>query len=589
MKMSNYFIETERETPSEIQFPGQQFLLRAGYFRPLAAGIYTYLPFGLRCLRKIEGIIRSEMEKNGALEISMPLIQPAELWKESQRWYKIDAEMGRFIDRNSREMVLAMTHEEAVADLTRRLIHSYRQLPALVYQIQIKFRDDPRPRGGLIRTREFTMKDGYSLDTNSEGLDRQYKALYQAYFNIFRKCGMDVLAVKSDTGIMGGSLAHEFMVLTPIGEDTIFICNQCHYSANRQVASFAKSAHPRETSLPLEQIATPDCKTIDELADYLAIPKSKTAKAVFFMANMPGRDGYIEKFVFAVIRGDLEINEMKLARVLDTHKLRPATELEIKEIGAVPGYASPIGISNAMVVIDDSIPESVNLVAGANIQGYHLRNVNYPRDFSATYVADIASAQDGDLCAICQSPLYIERAVEVGHIYKLDSEFSNTMGCTFQDLNGQIKPIQMGCYGIGIGRVLSTIAEIYRDEHGLCWPISVSPFQIHLIYLRSRKGTDIDEISEKVYMDLISAGFEVLYDDRDVSAGVKFMDSDLIGLPIRLTISERSIKNGGGELKLRSDSESQIVPLESIVGTLRQTITQLFKELEDKLSAVIYQ
>ncbi len=588
MKMSHYFVETLREAPADIQFNSQQYLLRAGYFRPLAAGIYSYLPLGLRSLKKIEEIIRVEMAKIGALEISMPIVQPAELWKESGRWFKIDAELARFNDRNNREMVLGMTHEEVLADISRKMIHSYRQLPALVYQIQLKFRDDPRPRGGLIRAREFTMKDGYSLDSGFEGLDRQYRSNYQAYFNIFQRCGLDVVAVKSDSGIMGGSLAHEYMVLTSIGEDAILLCSHCHYSANRQVATFFKSPGIHESTLEIEQVATPECKTIAELADFLLIPTSKTAKAVFYMATMQTDPEIREQFVFAIIRGDMEINETKLARTIGANQLRPATEVEIRSVGAEPGYASPIGLSNILIVIDDIIPQSSNLVAGANLEGFHLKNVNYPRDFSADIIADIAAAQDHDLCIQCRSPLKMERAVEVAHIYKLDTDFSDTMGCLFQDESGEVKPIIMGSYGIGVGRLLSTIAEKYHDERGLRLPITIAPFQVHLINLHSRKGIDVSQFSEKIYRDLGSAGIEVLYDDREESAGVKFMDADLIGLPLRLTVSERSIQNGGVELKLRTKSDGGIFPIESITDVAISTITELIDEIENRLEEVPY-
>ena len=350
--------------------------------------------------------MREEIDAIGGQEVTMPVVHPADLWKESKRWYKIDAELARLKDRNSRDMVLALTHEEVVADLARHEIQSYRQLPALIYHIQTKFRDDPRPRAGLIRVREFTMKDSYSLDADWDGLDRQYRAHYQAYFNIFHRADLPVIAVKADVGVMGGKLAQEFMYLTPYGEDTLLLCDHCGYSSNRQIARFRKSIPPAEAALPLEKVATPDCKTIQELAEFLGIPTSRTAKAVFLVATIPQGVKSETKFIFALLRGDMEVNETKLSTVLKARELRPATEEEIKQIGAVPGYASPVGLKDVLVVVDDLIPQSPNLVSGANEDGYHLRNVNYGRDYRADIVADIAAAQDGDACPTCGNPLH---------------------------------------------------------------------------------------------------------------------------------------------------------------------------------------
>ncbi len=430
--------------------------------------------------------MRQEMDAIGGQELTMPIIHPAELWQETGRWYQIDSEMGRFKDKNSRDMVLAMTHEEVVADLVRREVQSYRHLPRLIYHIQTKWRDDPRPRAGLIRVREFTMKDSYSLDADWDGLDNQYRAHYQAYFNIFNRCALPVIAVRSDVGMMGGKLAHEYMYLTPIGEDTLLICDQCGYSANRQIARFHKPEAAVEEPGPVEPVATPGAKSIQALAEFLGIPEAKTAKAVFLMADIPQGETSSEKFVFAVVRGDMEVNETKLANAVQARSLRPATEDEIIAIGAVPGYASPVGLKGALLVIDDAVPTSPNLVAGANQEGYHLRNVNYPRDYQADIVTDIVSARDGDACPECGQPLQTVRGVEVGNIFQLGTRYSDAMGCTFLDTDGEQKPVVMGSYGIGSGRLMACIAEEHHDEFGLVWPITVAPFQVHLVVLAGR-------------------------------------------------------------------------------------------------------
>lgn len=591
MRMSKLFSQTLREAPTEAEIGSHQLLLRAGFIRQLAAGIFSYLPLARRTLTKIENIMRQEIEAIGGQEISMPVVQPADIWKETGRWYQIDAEMGRFKDRSGREMSLAMTHEEVVADLVRKEIHSYRQLPQLLFHIQTKWRDDPRPRAGLIRVREFTMKDSYSLDADWEGLDRQYRAHYQAYFNIFNRCNLPAIAVKSDVGMMGGQMAHEYMYLTPVGEDTLMLCDGCGYSANRQIAKFKKYVPTRETPLEVEKVSTPNSKTIEELASFLNIPKSKTAKAVFLVATIsPESDaqndnhvetesGMNQRFVFAIVRGDMEVNETKLANAIKARELRPATEEEIRSVGAVPGYASPVGLRRdgngpkVLVVVDDSIPDSTNLVAGANQEGYHLQNVNYERDFQADIITDIANAQAGDACPECGKPLRAERGVEIGNIFKLGTRYTDAMGCYFLDQEGQSRPVIMGSYGIGSGRLMACIAEEHHDEQGLIWPISVAPYTVHLITLAGRdKESDISLIAEGLYKNLSAVGIEVLFDDRNESPGVKFNDADLIGLPIRLTVSQRALKNGGVEYKQRDQTERSIIPLEKVVAFVKQEI-----------------
>jgi len=574
------FSQTLREAPAEAEISSHRLLLRAGFIRQLAAGIFSYLPLARRSLTKIENIIRQEMNAIGGQEVTMPVVHPADIWKETGRWYQIDAEMGRFRDRSGRDMALAMTHEEVVADLVRKEIRSYRQLPQLLYHIQTKWRDDPRPRAGLIRVREFTMKDSYSLDADWEGLDAQYRNHYQAYFNIFHRCGLPVSAVKSDVGMMGGKLAHEFMYLTEAGEDTLLICAACDYAANRQIAPFRKTLPDQEELLPIQKVATPECKTIKELAEYLEVPESKTAKAVFMVATLAEGEETFERFVFAVVRGDMEVNETKLSNAVKAKSLRPATEEEIVAVGATPGYASPVGLKDVLVVVDDAIPESPNLVAGANETGYHLRNVNYGRDYQADIVADIVATRDGDACPQCGEPLEAVRGVEVGNIFKLGTRYSDALGCTYLDASGQPRPVIMGSYGIGSGRLLACVAEHYHDEYGLMWPVSVAPYHVQLVALIGKSSSETSELAESLYANLEAAGIETLYDDRSESPGVKFNDADLIGLPIRLTVSERALKAGGVEFKRRDLKEREVVRLDDIIRRVRDELAALEERIE---------
>ena len=567
MKVSRLFNQTLRKPSNQDDTAGHQVLIQAGYLRPLASGIFAYLPLAQRTLANISRIIREEMNAIGGQEVSLPVVHPAEIWQETGRWYSINEEMGRFKDRGGRDMVLAMTHEEAVAAVTRDVIQSYRQLPALIYQLQLKWRDDPRPRAGLIRAREFTMLDSYSLDRDEEGLDIQYQAHYDAYLRIFERCDLPVMAIKSDTGMMGGTFAHEFMYLNPIGEDTIIICDSCGYAANRQIAKFKKLTNAPEEAKEIEKVATPDKKTIAELVDFLHIPPERTAKAVFLMAEIEG----IWQLVIAILRGNLELNETKLSHVLHASQLRPALDEEIRASGAVPGYASPIGLKNILVVVDDEIPNLPNLTAGANEEGCHLRNVNYGRDYTADFVADIANADAGLLCPECGKPLTSRRGVEVGNIFKLGTFYSEHMGCLYLDENGASKPIVMGSYGIGIGRLMNCIAEEHHDEHGLAWPAQIAPYSIYLVSIHDKTG-EAKQTAETLYANLQKAGFSVLYDDRETSPGVKFNDADLLGIPYRLTVSSRSLSKGGIEIKSRVNDSIQVIAADQVIDYLTQTI-----------------
>jgi prolyl-tRNA synthetase len=589
MRLSNLFGQTLREAPSEAEVDSHKLLVRAAFIRQLGAGLFSYLLLAKRSLTKIEKIMRDEINAIGGQELSMPVVHPADLWKETGRWYQIGSEMGRFLDKSDHDMVLAMTHEEIVADLVRREVQSYRQLPMLVYHIQTKWRDDPRPRAGLIRAREFTMLDSYSLDPDLEALDRQYRAHYQAYFNIFNRCALPTIAVGADVGMMGGTLAHEFMYLTPIGEDTLVHCDNCGYSANRQVARFRKPAAASEAPLPLEKVATPHVATIEALAEFLKVPKGRTAKAVFMVATLPDGQSQVERFVFALVRGDMEVNETKLTNALKAKELRPAREDEIRAVGAVPGYASPLGLDlkQVLIVVDDAVAQSPNLVGGANETGYHMLNTNYGRDYTAAIVTDIASAGEGDPCPTCGQPLRVSRGVEVGNIFKLGTRYTQALGATFLDMDGSIKPVIMGSYGIGSGRLLACVAEAHHDADGLCWPITVAPYHVQLVVLPDSSGGAQRE-AEAVYASLQAAGVEVLYDDRDERPGVKFKDADLIGLPLRLTVSERSLKQGGVELKRRDQTERVIVLLAEIQTRVLSELATLRAEIAKRVVAVPY-
>ena len=589
MRLSKAFSTTLREVPSDAEIPSHQLLLRAGFIRQLGAGIFTYLPLARRALNRIEAIMREEINAIGGQELTMPVVHPADVWQETGRWSQIGAEMARFKDRTGHDMVLAMTHEEVVTDLARREIQSYRQLPQLIYQIQTKFRDDPRPRAGLIRVREFTMLDSYSLDRDWDGLDAQYQTHYDAYFRIFKRCGLPVRAVGSDTGMMGGKEAHEYMYLTPVGEDTLMFCDSCDYAANRQIATFAKPHPAPAEPLPVEKIATPEVSTIADLSAFLAISPTQTAKAVFLMAELAGREAPL--LIFAILRGDMALNETKLINAVAAagqgaiRNLRPALNEEITAIGATPGYASPIDIrrENVLVVADDLLAHSPNLVAGANEAGFHLRNTNLGRDYEADILADIVQAEDGAPCPHCGGKLEAQRGVEVGNIFKLGTRYTETLGATFLDEEGAAHPIIMGSYGIGVGRLLACVAEEHHDEQGLIWPVSIAPYPLHLAALNSKDGS-AEAAAEQLYADLLAAGLEPLYDDRDERAGVKFNDADLIGLPLRVTVSHRALAEGGFEFKRRDQDERWIVPAAKALDAIRETLAEMAQSQKDRFN-----
>ncbi|MHB9033151.1 MAG: proline--tRNA ligase [Anaerolineae bacterium] len=553
MRFSTLFGRTLREAPSDAEIISHQLSLRAALIRQVAAGIYTYLPLGWRVLRKIEQIMREEMDAVDGQELSMPVAQPAELWRATGR-YDAPAPgpaLLRFKDRGDHEMVLGMTHEEVVTALAKTEIDSYRQLPLVVYQIQTKFRDEPRSRGGLIRVREFIMKDAYSFHADLESLDAYYPRIYQAYLDIFRRCGVQTIPVEADSGIMGGSASHEFMVLSEMGEDTLVICENCGYAANAEKALFDKGTARNGPAMPVERVATPGTTSIQAVAEYLGVTQRQTLKAVF-MSDPQG------KVIFAVIRGDLEVNPTKLSNALGGVELHTSTAEELQQAGIVAGYASPIGVTGVRVVADDSVICGTNFVAGANEAGYHLRNVNYPRDFSAELVTDIALARSGDPCAQCGEPVQAKRGIEAGHVFKLGTKYSAKVGATFLDKNGAAQPLIMGSYGIGTGRLLACIIEQNHDVRGIIWPKTVTPFHVHMVSLGTNNPVVVDA-ADALYQQLVRAGYEVLYDDRSESAGVKFNDADLIGIPVRITISKRTLEQGSVEYKQRSSDTVELV------------------------------
>ena len=560
MRLSQLFFTSLRDDPADAEMASHRLLVRAGYVRQLGAGIYSLLPLGLRVSRRIEQVIREEIDRIGGQEMEMPVVHPADLWRETGRYEKIGVELVRFKDRGGREMVLAFTHEEIVADLLRDILKSYRQLPLIVYHFQTKFRDEPRARGGLIRVREFVMKDSYSIDADEEGLDRSYRLHHGAYERIFERVGLQAIAVGADVGVMGGSLAHEFMVLHSQGEDTLVLCDSCGYAANQQIAAVRKPEPPDEEPMAREEVETPGTDTIASLAEFLGVGTDRTAKAAFFVTG----DG---RLVTAIVRGDFEVNETKLVNALRaTGGLRPAHGDEIRAAGMEPGYGSPVGARGTTVVIDDLVERSPNLVAGANRAAFHLRNVNAGRDYTPDLVADITNARAGDPCPTCGAALRLHNGIEVGNIFKLGTDFTVALNATFLAEDGSRRHPIMGSYGIGLGRTLASIVEAHHDEKGIRWPAEVAPYAAHLVSIGTVRDPSVREAAEALYQRLTDAGVELLYDDRDESPGVKFTDAELLGMPLIVTLSPRSLAAGGVELTERATGERQVVSLEEVVA-----------------------
>ena len=563
MRLSHLFFTTLRDDPADAEMPSHRLLVRAGYVRQLGSGIYSLLPLGKRVNDRVEQVIREEQNAIGGQEMEMPVVHPADIWRASGRYDAIGPELTRFKDRNGRDMVLAMTHEEVVGLLLADIVRSWRQLPQQIYHFQTKWRDEPRARGGLIRVREFVMKDAYSADRDQAGLDASYEAQKGAYIRIFERLGLETKIVASDVGIMGGSQAHEFMVLNPAGEDVLVLCDGCGYAANRQVARTPRPEPAPEDQLPREEIATPGTTTIATLAAFLGVGEERTAKAAFFVAG----DG---RLVTAIVRGDHEVNETKLANAAGaTTGLRPATVEEIKAAGMEPGYGSPIGARDTVVVVDELVARSPNLVAGANREGYHFRNVNVGRDFTPDVTADITNVQESDPCPVCGSPVKLANGIEVGNIFKLGTKFTDAAGATYLGEDGREHPIIMGSYGIGIGRNVACVVEAHHDEKGIIWPEEVAPYAAHLVAIGANRDPKVAEVADRLHELSLEAGREILYDDRDESPGVKFTDAELLGMPWILTVSPRSLAAGGLEVTERATGERATRSIDEVEALIR--------------------
>jgi prolyl-tRNA synthetase len=559
MRMSRMLGRTLRQPPAEAETDNHRLSLRARLVEQLAAGVYSYLPVGWRVVRRIEQIIREEMDREGGLELSLAALQPAELWQESGRYETVDV-LFKVRDRREREHVLGPTHEEVICDIVRHNVQSYRDLPLMPYQIQTKFRDEARPRGGLVRVREFIMKDLYSFDADWEGLDESYDRMVRAYSRIFDRCGVPTVAVQADSGAIGGKDSQEFLFLTEIGEDDALLCPNCGYAANAEKAEFRKPSIHTAVPQDLTEVHTPGTKTIEAVANLLGVPTSHTLKAVFYVA-----DGTP---VFVAIRGDLEVNEVKLKNALHAVELAMADDATIARMGAVAGFASPVGIAPGVTVVADDSARTPNLVAGANKTDYHYTNANIDRDWKADLVTDIALARAGDACPNCGTPFEQRRGIEMGHVFKLGTVYTEKLGVTYLDDAGRSHPLVMGCYGIGVGRLLAAVVEANHDERGIIWPREVAPFDLHLVALNVDR-TEVRDAAEALFADLQAAGLRVLFDDREETAGVKFNDADLLGMPWRLTVSPRTLERGEVELKRRTEKEFTSVALSDAVARTR--------------------
>ncbi|WP_044746869.1 proline--tRNA ligase [Bacillus alveayuensis] len=569
MKQSMSFIPTLREVPADAEVKSHQLLLRAGFIRQTASGVYSYLPLATKVLEKIETIVREEMNRAGAVELIMPALQQAELWQESGRWYSYGPELMRMKDRHERDFALGPTHEEMITSLVRDEIKSYKRLPLTLYQIQTKFRDEKRPRFGLLRGREFIMKDAYSFHSSKESLDETYEKIRNAYINIFTRCGLNFRAVLADSGAMGGKDTHEFMVLSEIGEDTIAYSDSSDFAANIEmapvVAEYEKSNEEQEE---LSMVETPNQKTIDDVSAFLNIDKTKCIKSLLFKVD--------EKYVLVLVRGDHEVNDVKLKNLYEASIVELATEEETKDIiGCVPGYIGPIKMNSEKIeiVADHAISFIVNGVCGANKENAHFKGVNPERDFKVNQYADLRFIQEGDPSPDGKGTIKFAKGIEVGHVFKLGTRYSEAMNATYLDEQGKAQPFIMGCYGIGVSRTLSAIVEQYHDENGIIWPAAVAPFEVHVIPVNI-KNDEQRTLADRLYEELTLAGFDVLFDDRQERAGVKFADSDLIGIPVRVVIGKKANEEIV-EVKVRKTGESMEVPVSELKDTLQKILQNL--------------
>ena len=574
MKLSKMHLKTLREVPAEAELPSHILLLRTGMIRKLASGIYGYMPFGWRTLRKIENIVREEMDKTGSQEILMSAIQPSELWQESGRWFAYGPELWRVRDRHNREFCLGPTHEEIFTSLIRNDVSSYRQLPMNLYQIQTKYRDEARPRFGLMRSREFIMKDAYSFDKDYEGLDKSYNEMYAAYEKIFTRCGLTFRPVEADTGAIGGSNSHEFTAISEVGESEIAYCEKCHMAATTERAEVKDApAQTDVAELPLEKKHTPGTKTIEEVSGFLGLDPKETIKAILLnkFDDEGNKDGYIAAFV----RGDRELNEIKLVNALGIpeHAIEFADEAEIgPATGCVAGFTGPMGLHDCIVVVDSELPGLKNLCAGANETDHHYINVNYGRDYKGDVVADIKTLLEGDPCPICGEPVKHARGIEVGQVFKLGTKYSEAMGATFKDENQVDHPIVMGCYGIGVSRTMAAIVEQHHDDDGIIWPVAVAPYHVIISLVKPGDETQA-QVAERIHDELEAAGIEVILDDRDERAGVKFKDADLLGIPVRITVGRGAVDNKV-EYKLRRDADKVEMTVEDAIASAVKIINE---------------
>ena len=572
MRLSRHFGRTLRDAPTDAPTTSHQLIMRAGLARPIAAGIWSYLPLGFRVMKKLENIIREEMDAIGTEEMLMPILHPSELWEATDRWDSVDV-LVKLKNREGRDFALAATHEEVVVNLCLTEIESYRDLPSAVYHFQTKSRDEPRARGGLLRLREFIMKDSYSLDVDEAGLAAYYDACYQAYLNVFTRCGLDAIPVEADVGMMGGSGSHEFVLPAADGEDSFVRCTEGDYAANVEAAQFIRKDAMHGDPATMEKVETPGADTIAGLCQFLNIEPQQTLKLVIYSANLNTPD---ETVVMALIRGDLDVNETKLINAVGLGDLEPATEDIIAEVGAAAGYASPIGLEvrsedggeGVLVVADESLRTMSNFVTGANEAGYHVVNANYPRDFAVTRFADIAEPYDGAQCPKCGGELRVERAIELGHCFKLGTRYSEAVGATYLDADGKEQHIVMGSYGIGLDRLLAAVIEAHHDDYGIIWPRAIAPYDVHLVVIGKETDDEAVTIGESIYKELTGVGFDVLYDDRLLRPGVMFNDADLMGMPLRITVGARSLKEGGVEAKWRHKADRNILPLDGVTGQI---------------------
>lgn len=570
MRLTNYLLPTFKESPADAEIASHKLMLRAGMIRKVAAGIYTYLPLGLRSVRKVEQIVRQEMDRAGAMELLMPMVVPAELWQESQRWEQYGKELLRLRDRKNTEFCLSPTHEEVITDVVRGTVRSYRQLPLNLYQIQGKFRDEIRPRFGLMRGREFIMKDAYSFDLDDAGADCSYDKMYRAYQNIFKRCGLNFRAVEADTGNIGGSSSHEFMVLAESGEDAIVSCDSCEYAANVEKAQIRLDQ--QESPSPegsVEQVATPGRKTIADVAEFIKLPQSRLIKTLLVQTDSGER-------LAVLLRGDRELNEIKLCRVLDCFEVEMVVENVVVEMtGAPSGFAGPVGL-DCRIIADNEVRTMVNCVVGANVVDTHCTGVNPGRDFQVDEYVDLRQAEAGDGCPRCTGVLQSWRGIEVGHVFKLGTKYSQALGATVLNSKGKDVPLVMGCYGIGIGRTVASAIEQNHDDNGIIFPMAIAPFQV-LITLLNSKDEQVIAAGGDLYEQLLQAGIEVLLDDRDERPGSKFKDADLIGIPIRVTVGNRALKDGAFEVQLRRDGERQMM-------AVAETASWLIAEVQRQLA-----